>query len=150
MLRRSILVGLILAPAIGAACRETPKADPIPDNVPGTYVYAGEGTTLKKLQWQFAAILDLKPDGTFALALDKTLNGEKDSTERTTGTYTVTGDKVWIVGREEGKRRDEQHGLLIRPDSLIGEVGWTTHLILRGLGAPDPVFVKRGASYTAR
>lgn len=145
MLRLSIPARLLLVSVLGAACRETPKSDPIPDRVPGSYVYAGKGTTLKKLQWQFAATLQLNRDGTFVLALDKTLNGKKDSTEHTRGTYTVSDDKVWLRGREEGKSRDEQHALVIRPDSLVGEIGWTTHIILRGFGAPDPVFVRQTA-----
>jgi len=33
---------------------------------------------------------------------------------------------------------------VIRPDSLLGEIGWKDHLVLRGMGIPDPVFVKRG------
>jgi hypothetical protein len=125
-----------------AACSETPKSDPIPDRVPGSYVYAAKGTTLKKLQWQFAATLELSPDGTFVLALDKTMNGSKDSTEHTSGTYTVSDNKVWLRGSE---RDDEQRALVIRPDSLIGEIGWTTHIVLRGFGAPDPVFVRQTA-----
>jgi hypothetical protein len=142
MLRRSIPVGLIAVAIATAACSETPKADPIPDRVPGSYVYAAKGSTLKKLQWQFAATLELSPDGTFVLALDKTLNGNKDSTEHTSGTYTVSDNKVWLRGAEED---DEQRGLVIRPDSLIGEIGWTTHIVLRGFGAPDPVFVRQTA-----
>ena len=150
MSRLSILLGLVVLSALGAACRQTPKSDPIPAGVPGSYVYAAEGVTLKKLQWQFAATLDLEPDGTFVIALDKTLNGKKDTTARTTGTYTVSGDKLWLRGREEGKGREEQHALVIRPDSLMGEIGWKTHLVLRGLGAPDPVFVRRSAAYGAK
>jgi hypothetical protein len=142
MLRRSIPVGLIAVAIAAAACRETPKSDPIPDGVPGSYVYAAKGSTLKKLQWQFAATLELSRDGTFALALDKTMNGSKDSTEHTSGTYTVSDNKVWLRGSEED---DEQRALVIRPDSLIGEIGWTTHIVLRGFGAPDPVFVRQTA-----
>jgi hypothetical protein len=145
MLRRSIPAGLAVASFFGAACRETPEPDPIPAGVPGSYVYAGKGTTLKKLQWQFAAKLQLNPDGTFVLALDKTMNGQKDPTEHTRGTYTVSDQKVLLSGRQEGKSSDEQHALVIKPDSLIGEIGWTTHIILRGLGAPDPVFVRQTA-----
>jgi hypothetical protein len=35
------------------------------------------------------------------------------------------------------------HKLLIRPDSLIAEVGWTGELVLKGVGAPNVVFVKQ-------
>jgi len=145
MLVRSMSASLALL-AVGAACRDTPKSDPIPPSVPGSYVYAAKGATLNKLQWQFAATLDLKPDGTFVIALDKTMNGKADSTERTNGTYSVSDGKVWLRGREEGKSREEHHALLIRPDSLIGEIGWKTQLVLKGLGAPDPVFLRRNVS----
>jgi hypothetical protein len=149
-MRRSIQIGLILVPVLGAACREAPKPELIPDGIPGSYVYAAKGTTLKKLDWQFAAALNLKPDGTFELALDKSMAGETDTTERTAGTYTVDGDKLWLKGKEDQKGRRKQFPLVIRPDSLIGDIGWKTHLILRGLGAPDPVFVRRHASYGAK
>ena len=150
MLRRSIQIGLILVPAFGAACREAPRSDGIPATVPGSYIYAAEGTTLKKLGWSFAVALDLKSDGTFALALDKSMAGETDTTERTAGTYTVSGDKIWLRSPEDDKGRRKQFPLVVRRDSLIGDVSWKTHLILRGLGAPDPVFVKRNASYGAK
>ncbi len=149
-MRRSIQIGLFLVPVLGAACREAPTPALIPDGIPGSYVYAAKGTTLKKLDWQFAAALNLKPDGTFELALDKSMAGETDTTERTAGTYTVDGDKLWLRGKEDQKGRRKQFPLVIRPDSLIGDIGWKTHLILRGLGAPDPVFVRRNASYGAK
>ena len=150
MLRRSIQIGLILVPVFGAGCREAPRSDGIPETVPGSYVYAAEGSTLKKLNWSFAAALDLKPDGTFALALDKSMAGERDTTEHTSGTYTVSGDKVWLRSPEDDRGRRKQFPLVMRGDSLIGDIGWKTHLILRGLGAPDPVFVRRNASYGAK
>lgn len=149
-MRRSIQIGLVLVPVLGAACREAPQSDPIPGGISGAYVYAAQGTTLKKLDWEFAAALDLKPDGTFELALDKSMAGETDTTERTAGTYTVDGDKLWLKGSEDDRGRQKQFALMIRPDSLIGDIGWKTHLILRGLGAPDPVFVRRNASYGAK
>ena len=151
MQRLSITIGLVLLSAFGSACRDHARsADAIPADVPGSYVYAANGSLLKKVPWQFAATLDLKPDGTYTLALDKTMNGEKDSTERTGGTYTVSGDKVFIKGVEKGHKREPEHALLIRSDSLVGEIGWKVHLVLRSLGAPDPVFVKRTASYTSK
>jgi hypothetical protein len=142
MWRRSIPVGLVVLAMLGAGCRETPGSDPIPDRIPGSYVYAAKGSTLKKLEWQFAARLKLNPDGTFVLALDKTMNGNRDSTEHTSGTYTVSDNKVLLRTSEKD---DEQRALAIRPDSLIGEIGWTTHIVLRGFGAPDPVFVRQTA-----
>lgn len=146
MSRRPGLVALVLLSSLGGACSNAPKPEPIPEELPGSYVYAATGNTLKKLPWQFAVILDLEKDGTFQLTIDKTVNGAKDSTERTKGTYTVSEGKVWITGVEGGRKDRERHALVIKADSLIGEIGWTTHLVLRGLGAPDPVFVKQGAA----
>ena len=74
------------------------------------------------------------------------MDGAKDPTETTKGTYIVSADKVWIAGVEGGRETRDRHALVIKADSLIGEIGWTTHIVLRGLGAPDPVFVKQGAT----
>lgn len=145
MLRRLTLVALIAAAMPETACRSGPKPDPIPDGVPGSYVYSASGSVLDKVTWAIDANLDLKPDGTFTLTLDKTMNGKRDSTARTNGTYMVSGDKIWI--KESRDRPDNRwkrdHSLVIRPDSLLGEIGWKDHLVLRGIGVPDPVFVKR-------
>ena len=146
MSRRSALVALVILSSTVAACRNAPESDPIPAALPGSYVYAATGTTLKKIPWQFAAKLELARDGTFQLTLDKTVNGAKDPTETTRGTYIVSGDKVWITGVEGGRENRERHALVIKADSLVGEIGWTAHLVLRGLGAPDPVFVKQIAT----
>lgn len=146
MSRRHALVVLITLSSFGAACRRAPDSDPIPAALPGSYVYAASGATLKKIPWQFAATLELAKDGTFELTLDKTVDGAKDPTEKTKGTYIVSGDKVWITGIEGGRENRDRHALLIKADSLIGQIDWTAHIVLRGLGAPDPVFVKRGAT----
>jgi len=146
MSRRPNLVALFLLSSIATACSNAPKPEPIPAELPGSYVYAAKGATLKKLPWQFAVVLDLEKDGTFQLTIDKTVNGAKDSTERTRGTYTVSEGKVWITGIDGGRKDREPHSLVIKADSLIGEIGWTTHIVLRGLGAPDPVFVKQIAT----
>ncbi len=144
MSRRLTIFALVMAGAAGAACRSGPKPDPIPEAVLGSYVYAASGSAFNKLTWQIEATLDLKPDGTFELSLDKTVNGKKDSTERTSGRYSVSEDKVWLTESHERKHgRPNKHSLVIKPDSLVGEIGWTAHLILRGIGAPDPVLVKR-------
>jgi len=42
-----------------------------------------------------------------------------------------------------GKTQD-LHKLRIKADSLIAEVGWTAELFIKGVGAPNVVFVKRG------
>lgn len=143
---RLTLVAVLGAGILSVSCRSEPKPDPIPGELTGSYVYAANGSLAGKASWQIAATLDLEPDGTFALALDKTMNGKKDSTERTHGTYTVSGDKIWITESKDvgGYRSRGSHSLVIRPDSLLGEIGWKDHLVLRGMGIPDPVFVKRG------
>ena len=146
MSRRHALAGLVLLSSLGAACRRAPESDPIPAELPGSYVYAASGATLKKLPWTFAVKLELEKDGTFELTLDKTVNGSTDPTEKTRGTYIVSGDKVWITGIEGGRENRERHALVIKADSLVGQIGWTTHIVLRGLGAPDPVFVKQSAT----
>lgn len=130
-----------LAVSVATACRNEPAPDPIPAGVPGSYVYAASGSALNKLTWQIEANLHLKPEGTFTLTLDKTVNGKKDPTEKASGTYTVEGDKVWITVAQNSRPR--RHSLVIRPDSLVGKIGWTAHMVLRGIGAPDPVLVKR-------
>lgn len=138
---RFTLVALVIAGAVATACKSAPEPDPIPAGVPGSYVYAASGSALKKLTWQIEANLHLKPEGTFTLTLDKTVNGKKDPTEKASGTYTVEGDKVWITVAQNSRPR--RHSLVIRPDSLVGKIGWTAHMVLRGIGAPDPVLVKR-------
>jgi hypothetical protein len=144
---RLTVVALMVAgvAAAAAACRGEPKPDRLPESLPGSYVYAASGSVLNKLSWQIEANLNLEPDGTFTLTLDKTVNGEKDSTEKTSGTYSVSGDKLWISEASDRKPYGPRtkHSLTIKPDSLVGEIGWTAHLVLRGIGAPDPVLVKR-------
>lgn len=130
---------------LAMACSRGPRPEPIPDAIPGTYVYNAAGSTLGKA-WQIGATLSLKPDGTFELTLDKMVGGGKEPTERTSGTYTVSGEKIWVSESKDagGFRARGSHSLVIRPDSLVGEIGWKDHLVLRGMGIPDPVFVKRG------
>jgi hypothetical protein len=140
---RLTVVALMVTGAAAAACRDEPK--PLPEALPGSYVYTASGSVLNKLSWQIEANLNLEPDGTFTLTLDKTVNGKKDSTEKTSGTYSVSGDKLWISEASDRKQygpRPKQ-SLTIRSDSLVGEIGWTAHLVLRGIGAPAPVLVKR-------
>ncbi len=138
----------LLSIAVGAAlvavgCRGRAESDPVPASLPGSYVYAGSGSTFKK-SWDFAARLDLTADNRYTLTLDKTLDGQRDATETSAGTYTVAGDHVLIgsgEGRESGSR--DLHKLLMKSDSLIAEVGWTAEIFLKGVGAPNVVFVKQ-------
>jgi hypothetical protein len=135
-----------------AACRGTKRSDPIPASLPGSYLYAAKGSTFKK-QWQFAARLDLRPDKRYTLTLDKNVDGERESTETTVGSYAVSGDHLLIYDgtdtRTLGRMRgfggygsDDIHKLVIKSDSLIAEVGWTAEVFLKGVGAPNIVFVK--------
>jgi hypothetical protein len=142
MIRPRIFVSLAAASAIAFACRRAGDSDPLPANLPGSYVYAAKGTTLRK-PWEFAAQLDLRGDKTYTFTLDKTVEGKKDATESSVGTYVVSGDHVLMSDPSGGKPSKDVHNLLIKDDSLIPEVGWTAELFLKGVGAPNIVFVKK-------
>ena len=124
------------------ACRGS-DSDPVPAEVPGSYVYAGKGSTFRK-PWEFSARLDLMPDRRYKLTLEKTIEGHRDPTETNVGSYTVSGDEIQL--REDAGAPDksrDMHKLRIKADSLIAEVGWTAQLFIKGVGAPNVVFVKR-------
>ena len=142
MIRNRILISLIAAGAIALACRRSGDTDPLPANLPGSYVYAAKGSTLRK-PWEFAAQLELRADKTYTFTLDKTVEGNKDSTESTVGTYVVSGEHVLLSDPSGGRAAKDVHNLLIKADSLIPEVGWTAELFLKGVGAPNIVFVKQ-------
>lgn len=130
-------VALILAGCLSG------DSDPVPASLPGSYVYAGRGSTFKK-PWQFAAWLDLTPDKRFTLTLDKAIEGKADPRETTTGTYTVSGDHIVLrEGEGQAKSSQDMHKLVIKADSLVAEVGWTAELFIKGVGAPNVVFVKQ-------
>ena len=142
---RSRFFLLIGALALAMACRGNGDSDPVPATMPGTYVYAGKGSVFRK-PWEFAAQLDLTRDRHFTMTLDKTIDGHRDPTEVTSGAYAVNGDHVLlrVVGKGFGPEKDV-HKLKVMGDSLIGEVGWTGELFLKGIGAPNVVFVKQGS-----
>jgi hypothetical protein len=142
MIRTRIFLSLAAATAIAVGCRRAGDSDPLPSNLPGSYVYAAKGTTLRK-PWEFAAQLDLRSDKTYSFTLDKTVEGKKDPTESSVGTYVVSGDHVLMSDPSGGKTSKDVHNLLIKADSLIPEVGWTAELFLKGVGAPNIVFVKK-------
>src|SRR4051812_11705715 len=132
---------LIAAIAVLVGCRGS-GSDPVPASLPGSYVYAGKGSTFRK-PWEFSARLDLTADGRYTLVLDKTIDGNKDSTETNSGSFTLSGDHIQL--REDTRQRDrsqDMHNLRIAADSLIAEVGWTAELFIKGVGAPNVVFVK--------
>jgi hypothetical protein len=142
MTRIRIFLSFTVGALIAIACRRSGDADPVPANLPGSYVYAAKGTTLRK-PWEFAAQLELRADKTYTFTLDKTVEGKKDPTESTVGTYVVSGDHVVMSDPSGGKAPKDVHNLLIKADSLIPQVGWTAELFLKGVGAPNIVFVKR-------
>jgi len=142
MIRARVFLSLIAAGAIATGCRRSGDSDPLPSTLPGSYVYAAKGTTLRK-PWEFAAHLELRGDKTYTFTLDKTVEGKKDPTESTLGTYVVSGDHVLLSDQSDRKTAKDVHNLLIKADSLIPEVGWTAELFLKGVGAPNIVFVKQ-------
>jgi len=126
-----------------ASCKGPGDSEPIPATMPGTYVYAGKGSVFRK-PWEFSVRLDLSQDRHFTMTLDKTIDGHRDATETTTGAYALNGDQVLlrVVHEHSGPEKD-MHKLKVQGDSLIGEVGWTGTLFLKGIGAPKVVFVKQ-------
>ena len=142
---RSLLLVTLLATLVGVSCRRSGPG-PVAAGLPGSYVYAAKGSTFKK-PWEFSARLQLTPDNRFTLTLDKTIEGHRDPTERATGTYSVSGDHIELrEGKGPLKSTQDLHKLVISADSLIAEVGWTAELFLKGVGAPNIVFVRERSS----
>ena len=135
-----VVIGLM---AFAAACNGPGDSDAVPPTVPGTYVYAGKGSVFKKA-WEFSVRLDLTPDREFTMTLDKAIDGSRDATETTHGAYAIKGDEIQlrVVGKRTGPEKDI-HKLQVKGDSLIANVGWTGELFLKGIGAPNVVFVKQ-------
>ncbi len=142
-MRRAKLLLAIGALSVAASCNGPGDSDPVPASVPGTYVYTGKGSVFKKA-WEFSAKLDLTADRHFTMTLDKAVDGSRDATETTTGAYSMKGDQVElrVVGKRTGPEKD-LHKLQVKGDSLIANVGWTGELFLKGIGAPNVVFVKQ-------
>lgn len=142
-MRRAKLLLAIAALTLATACNGPGDSDPVPASVPGTYVYSGKGSVFKKT-WEFSVKLDLATDRHFTMTLDKAIDGSRDATETTTGAYSMKGDQVElrVVGKRTGPEKD-LHKLQVKGDSLIANVGWTGELFLKGIGAPNVVFVKQ-------
>jgi hypothetical protein len=138
----AILAGVLVA----AGCRGNGDSDPVPPGLPGSYAYTGRGSTFKK-PWEFYVKLDLTPDRHYTLTLDKNIDGKTDPGETSVGAYAVNGDHILLreVRPVIGVSKDV-HKLEIKADSLITEVGWTSELFLKGMGAPNVVFVKQRGS----
>jgi hypothetical protein len=142
MINHRAFISLAIAASVVDACRNSDN-DPVPASLPGSYVYAGQGSTFRK-QWDFSARLDLTPDRRYKLTLDKAFDGSADRTETNVGNYTVSGDHVQLSeDRGPPHKPQDVHKLRIKADSLIAEVGWTAELFIKGMGAPNVVFVKR-------
>lgn len=146
MTQRRFPFAMIAAVLLAAACKGNGDSDPVPASLPGTYSYAAKGSIFKK-PWEFSTRLDLTPDRHYTLTLDKTIDGKADPRETSTGAYAVDGDHILlrevrpVIGVSE-----DVHKLQIKADSLIAEVGWTGELFLKGVGAPNVVFVKQSGS----
>ena len=141
MTRTRVLVftaGLVL---LATGCRRS-GSDPVPNDLPGSYVYAGKGSTLRKA-WEFSARLDLTPDQRYTMTVDKAIDGKVDPTETNVGSYTVSGDRIQLREDAGSGKTQDMHKLRIKADSLIAEVGWTAELFIKGVGAPNVVFVKK-------
>src|SRR5438132_2297878 len=145
MTRRRAFVIISAIAVLAPGCR-TAGSDPVPASLPGSYVYAARGSTFKK-PWQFSARLDLTPDRRYKFTLDKAIDGKTDATERNVGTYTVSGSHI-LLSEDAGlpDNSHDMHKLLIKADSLVAEVGWTAELFIKGVGAPNIVFVKQRGS----
>jgi hypothetical protein len=141
-IRLRVFLSVTAAAAIAIACQRAADSDPQATTLPGSYVYAAQGTTLGR-PWEFTAQLQLRPDRTYSFTLNKTVEGKRDPTESTAGTYTVVGDRVLMSNPSGGKTVKDIRNLQIKADSLIPEVGWTAELVLKGVGVPNIVFVKR-------
>jgi hypothetical protein len=141
MRNHRILVICVAALLLVVGCRRS-GSDRVPASVPGTYVYAAKGSTLKK-PWEFSARLDLTRDNRYTFTLDKTIEGNRDATETNVGTFTLDGDRIVLHESRRDGRPQDMHKLVIKADSLIAEVGWTTELFIKGVGAPNVVFVKQ-------
>lgn len=146
MVNRSLSLAILAGVVVATGCRGNGDSDPVPASLPGTYAYAAKGSTFKK-QWEFSTRLDLTPDRHFTLTLDKTIDGHTDPRETSTGAYAVDGDRILLreVRPAVGVSEDV-HKLRVKADSLIAEVGWTGELFLKGVGAPNIVFVKQRGS----
>lgn len=145
MTRVRFLITVLCCAVVAVGCRSGSESDSVPVSVPGSYVYAGKGSTFKK-PWEFAARLELSPDRRYTLTIDKTIDGKTDSTETAEGSYVISGDHLVIRHPGQDKASNDDHKLLIKADSLIADVGWPAQVFLKGLGAPKLVFVKERSS----
>jgi hypothetical protein len=146
MALRRISIAIAAGVLCASGCSGNGDSDPVPAGLPGTYAYAARGSSFKK-RWEFYLKLALTPDRHYTLTLDKNIDGQKDPSETSVGAYAVSGDHILLrdVRPPMGVSKDA-HKLLIKADSLIAEVGWTSELFLKGVGAPNVVFVKQRGS----
>jgi hypothetical protein len=123
-----------------AACRAEPaQSARAAGALPGTYDFAAAGEAFS-LPWAFQAELTLRDDSRFDLTVSVEV---KDDHEQgaDSGTYRVEGDRLVLV---TGAADREPARLRIRGDSLVAELeGWGTARLLKAVGVPRPVFVRR-------
>jgi hypothetical protein len=146
MTRNRSSLALLAGVLVVAGCKGNGDSDPVPASLPGSYAYAAKGSTFKKA-WEFDVKLDLTADRHYRLTLDKNIDGKIDPRETSTGAYAVNGDQILLreIRPVVGVAKDV-HKLQIKADSLVAEVGWTGELFLKGMGAPNVVFVKQRGS----
>ncbi len=129
---------IALSLPLAACARDSAFAQALREGpVRGKYIYAGEGSTAS-IPWQFNAVLDLKRNGQYDLEVQVKVKGDDDR-DIDHGSYRVEGDHLYL----DAEKRGESHEFLIRGDSLIAETGWKGSLMLKMVGVPEPVFVKR-------
>jgi hypothetical protein len=146
MARSRLSFAIVAGALVAAGCRGNGDSDPVPPSLPGSYAYAAKGSTFKK-PWEFYVKLDLTPDRHYTLTFDKNIDGQRDPRETSVGAYAVNGDHILLreVRPVIGVSKDV-HKLEIKADSLVAEVGWTSELFLKGVGAPNVVLVKQRGS----
>lgn len=140
MSRRMFAAAVVVALAfpLAACTRESAFAQSMRDRaVQGQYVYAGEGSTAS-IPWRFNAVLDLKGKGRYDLEVRVKVKGDDDR-DIDHGTYRLDGEHLYLDAEKAG----ESHEFLVRGDSLIAETGWKGSLLLKMVGVPEPIFVKR-------
>lgn len=136
--RLAAATAFALALPLAACARDSAFAQTIREShVRGKYVYAGEGNTAS-IPWRFNAVLDLKRKGEYDLEVQVKVKGDDDH-DVDHGTYRVEGNHLYLDAEKHG----DSHEFLIRGDSLIAETGWKGSFLLKMVGVPEPIFVKR-------
>lgn len=139
-MRRPLLLAPCALLLTASACgRESAFAQTLRDrSVKGSYTYAGEGTTAS-VPWKFDALLKLDGKGRYDLEITVDVKDDHDR-DFDHGSYRVDGDRLFL---DDDDKNGDEHALVIRGDSLIADTGWKGNMLLRMIGVPKPVFVKK-------